>query len=278
MSERRSGTSLGRQLGDTLRALPTLLRVGFRDALAYRAEFFVWVLAYTMPIIMLALWSSVAREAKVGRFGEEDFERYFFATLLVRLSTGAWVVWELNAEVRLGTLQTRLLRPLHPLLAHLVENVAALPMRISMVLPIALVFVLIFGPVSFSHDPLQLALVPLSLLGAFLLTFLPMACVGTLSLFWESSLSIYEVWLGLYTVLSGYVMPLELIPGRFGQVVGYLPFRQCMAFPVENMLGLISREQSLVDLGLQWSWVLLFALLAQAVWRVGMRRFGAYGG
>jgi ABC-2 type transport system permease protein len=266
------------QLRDTLRALPTLLRVGVADALAYRAEFFVWVLAYTMPIIMLALWSSVAREGKLGRFGEEEFEGYFFATLLVRLSTGAWVIWELNAEVRLGTLQTRLLRPIHPLLAHLVENVAALPMRIVMVLPIALIFVLIFGPVSFSSDPVQLALAPLSLAGAFLLTFLPMACIGTLSLFWESSVSIYEVWLGLYTVLSGYVMPLELIPGRFGQLVAYLPFRQCLAFPVENMLGLISRQQSLYDLALQWSWVLVFSLLAQATWRVGMRRFGAYGG
>jgi ABC-2 type transport system permease protein len=262
----------------TLRALPTLLRVGLADALAYRAEFLVWVLAYTMPVIMLALWSSVASEGKVGRFGEEDFRAYFFATLLVRLGTGAWVVWELNAEVRLGTLQTRLLRPLHPLLAHLFENVAALPMRLVLLIPIAASFLLIFGPVSFSADPLQLALVPVSLVGAFLLTFLPMACVGCLALFWESSLSIYEVWLGLYTVLSGYVMPLELIPGRFGQVVGYLPFRQCMAFPVENMLGLISRAESLRDLALQWCWVLCFALLARWLWRVGMRRFGAYGG
>lgn len=267
-----------RQWLATVRALPSLLRVGLLDALAYRAEFFVWVLAYTMPVIMLALWSSVAQEAKVGRFGEEDFRAYFFATLLVRLSTGAWVVWELNAEVRLGTLQTRLLRPLHPLLAHLVENVAALPMRAVMALPVGLCFVLVFGPVSFTSDRVQLLLVPISLVGAFLLTFLPMACVGCLALFWESSLSIYEVWLGLYTVLSGYVMPLELIPGRFGEIVAYLPFRQCLAFPVENLLGLISRAQSLRDLVLQWGWVLLFALLTRALWRVGLRRFGAYGG
>jgi ABC-2 type transport system permease protein len=262
----------------TLRAFPTLLRVGLYDALAYRAEFLVWVLAYTMPIIMLALWSSVAREAPVGRFGEEDFERYFFATLVVRLSTGAWVVWEMNAEVRLGTLQTRLLRPIHPLVAHLAENIAALPMRMVMVLPIALLFVAAFGPVTFSHDALQLALIPVSLAGAFLLTFLPMACIGTLALFWESSLAVYEVWLGLYTVLSGYVMPLELFPGALGKLVGFLPFRQCMAFPVENMLGLISRAQSLRDLGLQWSWIALFALLAQIMWRAGLKRFGAYGG
>ena len=262
----------------TLRAFPTLLRIGFADAVAYRAEFFVWVLAYTTPIIMLALWSSVARDGQIGRFGEQQFQAYFLATLVVRLSTGAWVVWEMNAEVRQGTLQARLLRPLHPLIAYLAENVAALPMRLAMVVPICALFVAIFGAPALTRDPLQLLLAPLTLAGAFLLTFLPMACIGTLSLFWESSLAVYDVWLGLYTVLSGYVMPLELFPGTLGQLVGYLPFRHSLAFPVENLLGLISREQMLRDLALQWAWVLVFTLLASLLWRAGMRRFGAFGG
>jgi ABC-2 type transport system permease protein len=220
----------------------------------------------------------VARDGPVGRFDEHEFQAYFLATLVVRLSSGAWVVWEMNAEVRQGTLQARLLRPLHPLVAYLAENIAALPMRLAMAVPISALFVAIFGPVSLTRDPLQAALVPLTLAGAFLLTFLPMACIGTLSLFWESSLAVYDVWLGLYTVLSGYVMPLELFPGYLGQLVGYLPFRQSLAFPVENLLGLISREQMLRDLALQWSWVLVFALLSNVLWRVGMRRFGAFGG
>ena len=267
-----------KQLSHAVRAFPALLRVGFADALAYRAEFLVWVLAYTMPIIMLALWTAVAREAPVGRFGEREFQAYFLATLVVRLSSGAWVVWEMNTEVRQGTLQTRLLRPVHPLVAYLAENVAALPMRLAMAVPIAALFVALLGPLGVTHDPVQAALVPLTLAGAFLLTFLPMACIGTLALFWESSLAVYDVWLGLYTVLSGYVMPLELFPGQLGRVVGYLPFRHSLAFPVENMLGLISRQQMLRDLLLQWCWVALFALLASLLWRVGMRRFGAYGG
>jgi ABC-2 type transport system permease protein len=178
----------------------------------------------------------------------------------------------------MGTLQARLLRPLHPLLAYLLENVAALPMRVVMAIPIGIAFVLVFGPVSLHPDALHLTLAPLSLVGAFLLTFLPMACIGTLALFWESSLAAYDVWLGLYTVFSGYVMPLELFPGVLGRVVQYLPFRHALAFPVENLLGLLSHEQALRDLTLQWSWIAFFALLSQLLWRLGMRRFGAYGG
>ena len=47
----------------TLRALPTLLRVGVAETVAYRAEFLVWILTTTLPLVMLGLWTSVAAEA-----------------------------------------------------------------------------------------------------------------------------------------------------------------------------------------------------------------------
>ena len=64
----------------TVRALPTLFRVGFAEVVAYRAEMLVWVLATTMPLIMLALWSAVSHDAPVGRFDQEDFVAYFLAS------------------------------------------------------------------------------------------------------------------------------------------------------------------------------------------------------
>jgi len=67
------------RLPHEVRVLPALFRIGFAEAVAYRAEFFVWMLSTTMPLIMLALWSAVAREAPVGRFGQSDFIAYFLA-------------------------------------------------------------------------------------------------------------------------------------------------------------------------------------------------------
>jgi ABC-2 type transport system permease protein len=129
-----------------------------------------------------------------------------------------------------------------------------------------------------THDWLQLLLVPITLLGAFLLTFLVMTCIGALSLYWESSIAVFDLWLGFYTVFSGYVMPLELFPADVRRVVDKLPFRQMLAFPVENMLGLVDRRGALYDLALQWSWVVFFLLASNLLWRGGMKRFGAYGG
>jgi ABC-2 type transport system permease protein len=261
-----------------LRAMPGLLRVGFAGAVAYRAEFLVWVLAYTMPLIMLALWTAVAAEGAVGRFGEREFSSYFAATLIVRLGSGAWVIWDMNWEVRQGTLQRRLLWPIHALLTYLAENLAALPMRFAIAIPIAIIATIALGPSIWVRDPVQLAIVPLSILGAFLLTFLPMAIIGTLSLWWESSVALYDLWLALYTVFSGYVVPLELFPPKLGAVVAWLPFRQMLAFPVENLTGLLNREQALHNLALQWSYIAAFAVIAALTWRAGIKRFAAYGG
>lgn len=261
-----------------IRALPTLLRVGFSGALAYRAEFIVWVFAYSMPLIMLALWTAVAREAPVGRFGEREFRAYFLATLVVRLVTGSWLVWELTMEIRQGALSGRLLRPIHPLLAYATENLGALPMRLAMTVPIALAAIAWVGPGALTHDPVQAAILPLALVGAWAITFCVMACIGSLAFFWESALSVFDVWLAVYSVLSGYIMPLELFPPWARDVLAWLPFRSMLSFPVETALGLLDRQASLRALGVQWMWVAIFLVLALRSWRAGVRRFQAFGG
>ena len=120
------------------RTLPTLFRVGFYDALAYRAEALIWTLATTMPLVMLALWSAVAHDAPMGRFGAREFSEYFLITFIVRQFTGAWVSWQINMEVRNGTFGLRLLRPLHPFIAYGAEQLAAIPLRACLSVPMAL--------------------------------------------------------------------------------------------------------------------------------------------
>ena len=54
-----------------LRAYPALLRVGFADILAYRAELVVWLLTINMPLVMMALWTAVAASGPVDASGVE---------------------------------------------------------------------------------------------------------------------------------------------------------------------------------------------------------------
>jgi ABC-2 type transport system permease protein len=215
-----------------------MLRVGFAEAVAYRAEFLVWLLSTNMPLVMLALWSAVARDAPVGRFGQAEFTddrckvAYFLAALVVRLLTGAWVIWELNQEIRQGTVAFRLLRPVHPLVAYACENVAAMPLRLALSLPVALVLLFTVGGSHVTRDPLLLALFPVSILGAWLITFLAMS-IGA-SLLHRKAGSALRIWIA-FGVFS-HLVPLELYPRWVSELARYLPFRY-MAFPVETVIG-----------------------------------------
>jgi ABC-2 type transport system permease protein len=262
----------------TWRAIPTLLRVGLADAVAYRAELLVWLLSTNMPLVMLALWSAVARDGPVGRFGQKDFVAYYLAALVVRLLTGAWVVWELTFEIRQGTLAYRLLRPLHPLLAYAAENVAALPLRAALALPVAGVALWVTAGDRLCHDPLLLALFPLTVFGGWLITFLAMAIVGTMAFRVDSATSLFEIWMGLFGVFSGYLVPLELFPPWVIALARVLPFRSMLGFPVELVIGLLTRQQVLLELAIQWGWIAALFLGARLAWRSGLRHFAAFGG
>lgn len=260
------------------KAYPTLLRVGLAETIAYRAEMLVWMLTTTMPLVSLALWNAVAHEAPIGAFGPEEFTRYFLITLLVRQLTGCWLVWELNHEIRTGTLTQRLLRPIHPFIAYSAENLGAFPVRTLISLPVMLL-ALYYGGQSLFHG--QLSLLPLwlcSLIGAWLINFFVMALVGSLAFYMESALSVFDAYFGLFTVLSGYLIPLSLFPNWLTSLNNWLPFRYTIGFPVELATGILSPERAWHDLGIQWLWAAICCILSLLVFSRGVKRYAAFGG
>lgn len=260
-----------------LKAYPQLLRTGFAEAVAYRAEFLIWMFSTNMPLVMLALWAAVARSGAVGGYTQRGFAAYYVTTLLVRLLTGSWVVWEMTMEIRQGTLALRLLRPIHPLLAYSAENLAAIPMRGIIAVPIMSIL-LWLGRDQLGHDWLLWLLVIPALFGAWLLTFLVMSMIGTLGLYVESASSLFEAWLGISSVLSGYLIPLDLFPAAVQRIALVLPFRFLLSFPVELALGRLSRAHALELLLAQAGYISIALIATHFVWRRGLRRYAAYGG
>ena len=260
---------------NALRAYPTLLRVGFAGALAYRAELIIWMLTTTMPLVSLALWSAVSRNAPLGRFGPTEFVGYFLAALIVRQITGCWLVWELNYEIKQGTLSQKLLKPIHPLWVFSASNLAALPLRAGLCLPVVIVAIVYS---QLTSNPSLLAIFLFSLVGAWCINFFAMALVGSLAFFLESSTGVFELWLITFMVLSGYVVPLELFPSWARDIANALPFRYTLGFPVEVITGMLDVSTALQMLMRQWIYAALMATAGLLAFRAGVRRFGAFGG
>jgi ABC-2 type transport system permease protein len=266
------------RLHHLLRAYPTLLRIGLAEAVAYRAEFLVWMLATTMPLVMLAIMTAMAREAPVGPFDQRRFVAYYLVTLVARNMSGAWVAWEMVQEIKQGTLGLRLLRPIHPLASYTASSLAAMPMRALLALPITITLLIVFARQELTSDPVNIGVFIASIFGAWLLNFAVSATIGTLGLYLESSLQVWELWMGMFMLLSGYLIPLSLFPHWLDRAARLLPFAYLQAFPVETLLGMRDRAQALWGLGMQLGWAAIAWVVLLVLWRSGLKRFAAYGG
>ncbi len=269
-------------VASTLRAFPTMLKVGFSEAVAYRAEMLVWVFSTTMPFVMMVLWSSVSEvvplKGQSGQnWGSEAFVTYFLCVFVTRQMISAWASWEINFEVRRGGLALRLLRPMHPVIGYALSNLAHLPLRAVVTLPVVVTLVVSHGD-RLAHDWRLWALLPFALFGAWMVTFFVNVTIGSLSFFFSSSLKVMDVWLASFFVFSGYNIPLDVFPPWMTDVIQWLPFRYQLALPVELMTGAVDLNQAMLLLGKQYLWVLVLVTLSLTLWSQGVKRFQAYGG
>ncbi len=258
-----------------------MLVIGWKDAVAYRSEFVVWMLTMTLPLIMLALFRAVAAEGMVGAYDGPAFTAYFLATLVVRQLASSWTVWEINREVREGTLAMRLLRPIHPLWSYLCESLAAQPFRVLFSVPFALVLLYTIdgsGAARVARDPATLALFAASLALAYAISFAISSLVGALALYFESALGLWHIYIGLYALLSGYLVPLALFPGWLRRVASLTPFPYAQAVPVEILLGQHAPRAALRLVATQALYAGVAVAVLLLVWRHAQKRFAAYGG
>jgi ABC-2 type transport system permease protein len=263
--------------GSTVRRLIAgIFRIGLLDAFAYRGEIVVWFLSTTMPIVMFLLWDTAAQGQPIAGMDAAAFRGYFLAAFLVRQLAGSWVSYLINMEIKDGTLALRLLRPVHPMLHYVVEQMAHIPVRGMLAIPVVLL-VFLLDPQIHSPGTLSLSLFAVSVFLGFLISFFINVLIGALAFVTDQSLKIMDLWTALFFVGSGYLVPLALFPVWAQRMLVYLPFRYQMGVPVEILTGTLRDQPAFAALGMQLAMVVILATASLAVFQRGVRRFEAYG-
>ncbi|MCB0091195.1 MAG: ABC-2 family transporter protein [Caldilineaceae bacterium] len=103
--------------------------------------------------------------------------------------------------------------------------------------------------------------------------------IVNLSAFWTpDARGVGRFAFGIAWVLSGFFMPLRFYPDWFIRFCQLTPFPAMVNTTVEVYLGLLSGTDLLLALAVQVGWVLLLALIAQLVLKMGMRHLVIQGG
>ena len=78
--------------------------------------------------------------------------------------------------------------------------------------------------------------------------------------------------------VSGHMFPLDLLPAPWDSILKSLPFSYLAYFPAAVFVGKIQGEELLQGLALEAAWAVAFVVMANLLYRRGLRYYSAYGG
>lgn len=252
----------------------TLLSVYYANLLEYRSELIFWVLAGSLPIIMMGIWMQAAGSGQFA-FKSVDFARYFFAVFLARQITVVWVIYDFEKEVLEGKLSPKLLQPLDPVWHHVANHLAERVARMPFVLLLAALFFVLYPQAFWFPDIGNLCLFILTAIMAFALRFIIQYTFAMFAFWTEKAAALENLWLLFFLFLSGLIAPLDVFPENIRNIVMLTPFPYMINFPASILVGLpVNLTRGFLSI---IGWFFVFLGANRFLWRKGLKRYSGMG-
>lgn len=230
------------------------------------------------PVIYLIIWTTVARQAggSVAGLSAGNLAAYYIVWTLVRNMNIVFTPYGWEQRIKSGEMSGSLLRPIHPIHHDIAYFAGWKFVVIALWIPIAVVLSLVFRP---SLDPgiAQILVFLVAIWAAFLIRTLLLWVLGMVS-FWTTRVgALYQLYFAVELLLSGRLVPLQIMPDWVRSLAHYLPFASTFGFPIQALTGPISTATLWGGLAEQFLWIGIGTLLVALVWKRAIRRYTAVG-
>lgn len=259
-----------------------ILKNSFSSALEYRSNLAGLVLGQLVGMgVIVVLWLSVYQtEEQVGGFSLAQTVHYYVLVPFIGMVTSVKLSELLGQEIKDGLLSTHLIKP-YNLWAN--AFMRALSVKIYTLAVIGPLYVLLLVLLFYLFDQSILTFwgvvvgTTIALFGFLLHYFLDIG-ISWLA-FWTDDIWAFKHFKSVILgILGGVSFPFEFLPSHLQVLFDLLPFKYLYYVPLSYMLGNRDSDlllHDLVDMGL---WMMIFFLIAQFLWRLGIKKYGAYGG
>ncbi len=252
----------------------TLLSVYYAYMIEYRAELILWVLAGSLPIILMGIWIQAAQGGQFG-LSPVDFARYFITVFGVRQLTVVWVIWEFEREVVEGRLSPKLLQPLDPVWHHVASHISERFARLTFTFLLVALFFILYPQAFWVPSLSRFLLFILAAVLAFALRFTIQYTFAMFAFWTERASALENFWFLFYLFLSGLIAPLEVFPEPVQKIVMFTPFPYLIDFPASLLVGL--PVDIVQGFGSMVGWILVFLGANRLLWRAGLKRYSGMG-
>jgi len=263
-----------------------IYRVSLTERLVYRGDFFLSTILRFLPMVTtILLWQAIYVGAKandIAGFSHRQMIAYLLLVHVGRMfSSMPGLAYGIARDIREGTLKKYLLQPLDMhgyLLAYRAAHKTAYIATTS--IPYAILFLCCheyFRELASPSVELVIAYAA-SLLLAFVIGFFFETCMGMVGFWFLEVSSLMYVVNTVNFFVSGQMFPLDLLPAWLSVPLKLLPFQYLAYFPSAILVGKIQGAAIWNGLLAEAAWAIAFAVLARVLFRIGLRRYSAYGG
>jgi ABC-2 type transport system permease protein len=257
----------------------TLIRTSMIQGFQYRVSTYFYMIGMLAePVIYLVVWSTIARQSggSVDGLTPGDFAAYFIVWTLVRQMNIVFTPYGWEWRIREGQIAGQLLKPMHPL-NYDIANIAGWKfVSIVLWIPIAVALTLVFHP-TLHPDALDVAVFFVAIWGAYFVRTMNLWALGLVT-FWTTRVAaLFELYFVVELLLSGRVVPLELMPQWVQTAANFLPFKWTFGYPIETLTGRLSTGALFTGLAAQLAWTVAGYGLVRIVWARALRRFTSVG-
>lgn len=256
-----------------------MARVGIQTQMQYRTANYLYMIGMVVePVVYLVVWSTVAeaRGGSVGGYTAGEFAAYYIVWTLVRNMNIVFTPFGWEHRIRQGRLSELLLRPVHPLHYDIAYFGGWKVVVIVLWLPIAAVLVVAFRP-DLSPNLAQVAAFSLAIWGAYIIRSLLLFVLGMVTLWTTRVTALFELYFTGELLLSGRLVPLDLLPEWAQTLADWLPFASTFGFPIEALVADLTGRELVAGLATQVAWIGVSAALCAVVWKRAVRRYSAVG-
>ena len=263
----------------TLDYYATTVRTQLQAQFQYRAAVYAYMAALVAePVIYLVVWTTIARSqgGSVQGIGVGQFAAYYVVWTLVRGWNVVFTPFGWEWRIREGEFSASLLRPQHPIHFELAWWTGQKLVWLVFYAPVFVVLCLVFRP-ALHPRPLELVVFFFAIWGAYVIRTINNFILGMITIWTTRAGAIFELWFLSELLLSGRLLPLQLMPHWVQTLTSWFPFKWTFYFPIESLVGGMSNAELLRGLGIQALWILGCAAAMRVLWRVAARHYTAVG-
>ena len=257
----------------------TTMRTQLQSQFQYRAAVYAYMAALVVePVIYLVVWTSIARSqgGNIQGVGVGQLAAYYVVWTLVRGWNVVFTPFGWEWRIREGELSASLLRPIHPIHFELAWWAGQKVVWLVFYAPVFVGLCFVFHP-ALHPNALQVLVFVVAIWGAYVIRTINNFILGMITIWTTRASAIFQLWFLSELLLSGRLVPLQLMPHWVQSVTAWLPFKWTFYFPIEALAGGMSNAALLRGVGYQALWIAICAVSMRFLWRLAARHYTAVG-